>query len=292
MSPAELPERHAAATQRWVSDGWAGSMGYMTRDGAARANPRKILPEARSVVSLAINYYHTEDARPADGEWGKVAKYAYGRDYHRVIEKKLKKLTAFVRETLGAGVKAYVDTGPILEKAFAQQAGLGFFGKNTNIITRDFGSWVFLASLITDAELFYDRPHEGACGTCRLCIDACPTNALTGDYRMDATRCISYFTIESPGEAQKDVALAKGQGDWVFGCDICQDVCPYNRRAKTTTHEDLSSRRAGTWVDLKQLAAIPDDEAFTKHFEGSPVKRAKRIGLLANAAVISANRSV
>ncbi len=243
-------------------------MEYMTREPVRRAHPEKSLPSAKTVVSLALNYFHPEDEKPAAGRHGKVAKYAYGRDYHKVIEKKLKRLSAFVVEAGGEGteVKSYVDTGPILEKAFAQQAGLGFFGKNTNIITRNYGSWVFLASLITNLDLAPDVPHAGACGSCRLCIDACPTEALPGDYTIDATRCISYLTIEAKEEIP--AALAAGLGEWSFGCDVCQDVCPYNFRAKTTKEKEFyPEKKAGTWVDL--------DKAFAA--EGSPLKRAKRL---------------
>ena len=243
-------------------------MDYMRRDPRRRADPAKVLPSAKTVISLAVNYFHPEDPKPTHGSLGKVAKYAYGRDYHRIIEKKLKKLTRFVAECGGAGtqVKSYVDTGPVLEKAFAAQAGLGFFGKNTNIITRGYGSWVFLASLITNLELNSDAPHTGSCGSCRLCIDACPTDALLGDYTLDARRCISYLTIESREETPLE--LKEGMGEWSFGCDICQDVCPYNFRAKTTRHPELyPEKRAGTWIDLENVEIRP----------GSPLKRAKKI---------------
>ena len=243
-------------------------MEYMRRDPARRADPKKVLPSARTVISLAVNYFHPEDERPPDGIFGKVAKYAYGRDYHRILEKKLKKLARFVTEEGGAGtaVKYYVDTGPVLEKAFAQQAGLGFFGKNTNIITRDFRSWVFLASLITDLELEPDVPHAGSCGSCTLCISACPTGALLGNYELDARKCISYLTIESREETPPE--LKQEVGEWVFGCDICQDVCPYNFRAKTTRHAELyPEKRAGTWIGLEKTSIPP----------GSPLKRAKKL---------------
>ena len=172
ISEASLPEVHEQAVTRWVNNGFAGSMDYMVRNEKKRARPEEILPGARSVISLAVNYHHPEDHKPTDRPVGKVAKYAYGADYHKVIEKKLKSLSQFILTTGGEGtqVKSYVDTGPILEKAFAQQSGLGFFGKNTNLITRGYGSWVFLASLVTNLTLAIDQPHTGSCGSCRLCL--------------------------------------------------------------------------------------------------------------------------
>ena len=277
ISLAGLPSVHGEALERWIAEGHAGTMDYMTRDSVRRSDPGQILPGAKSVISLVVNYYHPEDPKPAVGKFGKVAKYAYGRDYHTFIQKKLKRLAKFIVGTAGPGtqVKTYVDTGPILEKAFAKESGLGFFGKNTNVITKEYGSFVFLASLITDLELVPDAPHTGSCGSCRICIDACPTQALLGDYRMDARRCISYLTIESKAPVPEE--LEKGVGEWAFGCDICQDVCPYNHKAKTTRHEDLYARRiAGSWLDLEEIAKIKSEEEFSLRFQGSPVKRAKK----------------
>ena len=290
ISGASLPEIHGEATDRWVKNGFAGSMDYMVRDGRKRAHPENSLPGAKSIISLVINYYHPEDPKPADRLVGKVAKYAYGTDYHKVIEKKLKRLATFIQETAGprTRVKTYVDTGPILEKAFAKEAGLGFFGKNTNIITKEFGSFVFLASLITNLELEADAPHTGSCGSCRICIDACPTGALLGNYQIDARRCIAYLTIESKEEIPEE--LKEGVGEWVFGCDICQDVCPYNYRAKATQHEEFYPlKKAGTWVDLETIKEIKTDEEFASAFQGSPLKRPKRKGLLRNAEVVLEN---
>lgn len=243
-------------------------MDYMKRDPGRRADLKGSLPSVKSVIALAVNYYHPEDPKPAGASPGKVAKYAYGADYHKLIEKKLKRLAAFVKEAGGPGTQAkfYVDTGPVLEKAFAERAGLGFFGKNTNIITRNYGSWVFLATLLTNLELEPDAPHTGSCGSCRLCIDACPTGALLGGHTLDATRCISYLTIESKEPVPE--VLREGVGEWVFGCDICQDVCPYNFRAKTTCHEELYPlKKAGTWLDMAKVELV----------SGSPLKRAKKL---------------
>ena len=296
ISAASLPEVHEHAMTRWVNNGFAGSMDYMVRNGKKRARPEEILPGARSVISLAVNYYHPEDPKPATkaSTVGKVAKYAYGADYHKVIEKKLKQLSQFILMTGGEGarVKSYVDTGPILEKAFAQQSGLGFFGKNTNLITKDYGSWVFLASLLTNLELEYDQSHTGSCGSCRICMDACPTGALLGNYEMDARKCISYLTIEDKTAvgAIHESPLQKQIGEWIFGCDICQDVCPYNFRAKVTRHEELyPEKRAGTWIDLEEISNMTTDEEFSRRFQGSPLKRPKRQGMRRNAETVLQN---
>jgi len=288
FSKAELPPLHGEALAKWVADGFHGTMGYMDRAGRDRSRPQDALASAQTVISLAVNYFHPDDPHPGTPA-GKVAKYAYGADYHDVIGEKLAKLAAFVLETGGPGteVKTYVDTGPILEKAFAREAGLGFFGKNTNLLTLSHGSWIFLASLLTNLELEAGVPHAGACGTCRLCIDACPTGALLGDYRLDARKCISYLTIESKEEPPAE--LKSGVGEWAFGCDVCQDVCPYNKKAKPTRHAELHERKiAGTWLALDELEAL-DDAAFRERFRGSPVKRAKRAGLLRNARTVREN---
>lgn len=293
IARARLPELHESAIESWLAKGYQGTMDYLERDGAKRAHPESSLPEALSVISLAINYHHPDDPKPEGIRVGKVAKYAYGRDYHKVISKKLKTLAAYIEEIGGetAKTRVYVDTGPILEKAFAKESGIGFFGKNTNIITRGFGSWVFLASVITNLELRADEPHLGSCGSCRLCIDACPTGALLGDYQMDARKCISYLTIESK-ESIPEILKPKLSG-WAFGCDICQDVCPYNFRAKTTQHEDLFPRKiAGTWIDLEEIKAMKEGGSFLEKFAGSPVMRTKLAGLQKSSeALLSVGKS-
>jgi epoxyqueuosine reductase len=266
FSVSELPAFYEQGLNRWIEKGHAGTMAYMARDPKRRSHSDQVLPSVRSVISLALNYYHPEDPKPENTRTGKVAKYAYGKDYHSIIEEKLKKLKSYIQEIGGEGteVKDYVDTGPVLEKAYAKEAGLGFFGKNTNIITREYGSWVLLASILTNLELEPDKPHAGSCGSCRICIDACPTDALLGNYEMDARRCISYLTIETKAPVPQE--LSSKFGDWVFGCDICQDVCPYNFRAKVTKEEELYPlKKAGTWIDLNPVQ-LPAQ---------SPLKRSK-----------------
>ncbi len=293
VSGTLLPEIHAQALERWLAQGFAGSMDYMARSGARRADAKSVLASAVSVISLALNYHHPEDVRPEGKKTGKVAQYAYGRDYHKVIEAKLKKFSQYILECGGNGteIKTYVDTGPLLEKAFAQAGGLGFFGKNTNIITRNFGSWVFLASVVTNLDLVADEPHTGSCGSCRICIDACPTGALLGNYEMDATRCISYLTIEAKEEPAAEIK--NKMGEWVFGCDICQTVCPYNFRAKTTRHEELYPNKiAGSWADLEKIETLSDQDQFVEMFRGSAVKRPKLKGMVRNAKIAAKNAGV
>ncbi len=266
FSVSKLPDVYEQGLNRWIEKGHAGTMAYMAREPKRRSSSDQVLPSVKSVISLALNYYHPEDPKPENAHVGKVAKYAYGQDYHLLIEEKLKKLKSYVLEIGGEGTEAkdYVDTGPVLEKAYAKEAGLGFFGKNTNIITREYGSWVLLASILTNLELVPDKPHAGSCGSCRICIDACPTDALLGNYEMDARRCISYLTIETKSPIPQE--LSAKFGDWVFGCDICQDVCPYNFRAKTTKEEQLYPlKKAGTWINLSPVH-LPSQ---------SPLKRSK-----------------
>jgi len=289
ISQALLPAFYGQALENWVEKGFAGSMGYMTRDAKRRSSVQEILPSAKSVISLAVNYYHPEDSKPEETTAGKIARYAYGADYHTVIESKLKLLSKFIHESAGSKtqVRFYVDTGPILEKAFARESGIGFFGKNTNIITRDYGSWVFLASIITNLDLTYDSPHLGTCGSCRRCIDACPTGALLGNYTLDAVRCISYLTIESKDEPPAE--LRERIGEWAFGCDICQMVCPYNSRAKNTREPGFLEKKAGSWLELEKIEKLNSDEEFQKMFQGSPLKRPKRKGLLRNIKTVQKN---
>lgn len=286
IAPARLEERHSSAYRRWLGDGFHAGMDYMARDPERRVDVTKTLPSARSVVSLALNYYRKPDAKP-ETPAGKVSKYAHGADYHKIIEKKLKRLARYIREELGGEAKTYVDTGPILERAYAQAAGLGFAGKSTNLITKEFGSWVFLASVITDLELEVDKPSTASCGTCRLCIDACPTQAIVESGRVDARKCISYHTIESREEIP--VEIASKMGEWIFGCDICQDVCPYNYRAKETKEPNFLQPIAGSWLSFQEAESLETDEQFKKHFQGSPVKRTKRSGLKRNIAAAHEN---
>lgn len=291
VASAELPARYGEFLSRWLGHGRHGEMAYMARAHQRRSDPREVLPGARSIISLAINYYPGDHGTPPDdrsGPYGRVARYAWGGDYHTLIEQKLAALADWLRaRTPEAQVRGYVDHGPVLERAVAQEAGIGFIGKNTMLITDACGSWVFLAELITTLQLEADRPQTSRCGSCRLCLDACPTGAIVAPYELDATRCISYLTIE----LKRDFSTSEraGIGDWLFGCDICQEVCPYNAPS-TTSDEPWFQGGVGPWLDAERTALLRSDEdmaplAFT------PLTRPKRAGLTRNARAVLENRS-
>jgi epoxyqueuosine reductase len=264
-------------------------MSYLSDRVEAYRSPSGVLEGARSVVMLAMNYSLGSARRPAPGE-GRVSRYAWGEaDYHDVLHRRLKELCGFVRQREPkAKVRGVVDTAPLLEREFAQLAGLGWIGKNTLLLNRQHGSWFFLAALLTDLELTYDSPHEvDHCGTCRACLDACPTDAFVAPYVLDATRCISYLTIELreaiPTELRPQV------GDWLFGCDVCQDVCPWNHRAPESDEPAFAPCEDLNPIDARALFEL-DDEAFRRRFRRTPMWRAKRRGLLRNAAIVLGNR--
>jgi epoxyqueuosine reductase len=257
----------------WLEQGRAGTMHYMEESPERRARPEELLPGARSVIAMAFAYGDDALADPSAGE-GRVARYTVGDDYHKTITKRLK---AFVRylEALSPEVrcKTFVDTGPLLERAFAQRAGLGFIGKNTMLITKGLGSWVFLASVITTLDLPADGPDTRTCGQCRLCIDACPTDALQKPYELDARLCISYLTIEQDSAIAEP--LREKTGPWMFGCDICQEVCPHN----------AVTGGPSPHLNLKEVLSIKTDDEFRERFGGTAFMRAGREGLLRNASL-------
>ena len=274
--PADPPE-HGAALRRWVEAGHAATMGYLERRLEERLDPRRVLPGARSVLCVALNYYQGE---PADASWRPVARYAWGRDYHDVIAPRLERLAAHLAEAGGARSRGYVDTGPVLERDLAARAGLGWVGKNTMLLHPRLGSWFFLGVLLTTAELARDAPLADRCGSCRACLDACPTGAFVAPYVLDARRCISYLTIEHRGDIDPD--LQPAMAGWQFGCDICQDVCPWNRKAPTTAEADFVPEAA--YPGAEAVSAM-DDADFRRHFAGTPILRAKAAGMRRNALI-------
>jgi epoxyqueuosine reductase len=280
IGPADPPE-HGAALRRWVEAGHAATMGYLARRLEERLDPRRVLPGARSVLCVALNYYQGE---PADASWRPVARYAWGRDYHDVIAPRLERLAAHLAEAGGARSRGYVDTGPVLERDLAARAGLGWVGKNTMLLHPRLGSWFFLGVLLTTAELASDAPLVDRCGSCRACLDACPTGAFVAPYVLDARRCISYLTIEHRGDIDPD--LQPGMAGWQFGCDICQDVCPWNRKAPTTAEADFVPEAA--YPGAEAVAAM-DDTDFRRHFAGTPILRAKAAGMRRNAVIYRKN---
>ena len=274
----------------WLSLGYAGEMTYLQRRRDAYSHPRHVLDGVRSLLMLGINY---STAEPEDSTcqpgFGKVSRYAWGADYHDIIHAKLAQLVCCLTE-LSPGYKSrgVVDTAPLLEREFAQLAGLGWIGKNTLLLNRDQGSWFFLAALLTDAELQYDQPYEAEyCGSCRACLDACPTQAFPQPFVLDATRCISYLTIELKDTVPEAL---RGHGtEWIFGCDICQDVCPWNHSVRPTETPDFAVMDKRHTMDLVALFDM-SDEQFRRLFRKTALWRAKRRGLLRNAAIVLGNQ--
>lgn len=278
ISKAEFLEEEAPRLEKWLTQNMHGEMRYMENHFDKRLDPTKLVDGAKSVISLLLNYY--PDTVQANNDAPRISKYAYGTDYHFVIKDKLKQLLAFIDEEIGeVSGRAFVDSAPVLDKAWAARSGLGWMGKHTNLITQQVGSFYFIAELIVDLDLVYDAPTTDHCGTCTACIDACPTQAIVEPYVVDGSKCISYFTIELKDNIPSEF---KGKfNDWMFGCDICQDVCPWNRFSKShkeplfNPHPELLTMTRLDWEELTQ-------ETFHKVFKKSAVKRTKFSGLKRN----------
>ncbi|MDK2972020.1 MAG: epoxyqueuosine reductase [Candidatus Sumerlaeota bacterium] len=272
----------------WLGEGRHGTMEWLARDPERRADPTLVLPGCRSVVVVAMNYLHPEEQEQRDASpAGKVSRYARGRDYHRVFEKALRKIARFLdaEGPEGTRSKPYVDYGPAMERVWAVRAGLGFAGKHTLLIHPEHGSWFFLGVILTTAEFAPSPPLAvaGGCGDCRRCIDACPTGAITEPWRFDARRCISYLTIEHDGAIEEE--LAEKMDGWVFGCDACQDVCPYNRkRAEVPDADRFAPRMAPAEWSLAEMMELTEEEV-ARRFTGSPLKRAGAEKLKRNARI-------
>ena len=283
ISQADFLEDEAPRLEQWLNQGHHGSMSYMERHFDKRLDPRLLVPGAKSVVSLLLNY-HT-DKKQADPKAPKISSYAYGKDYHFVIKEKLKELMQIIHREIGeVNGRVFVDSAPVMDKAWAAKSGLGWLGKNTNLISKKGGSFFFIAELIIDLELDYDTPVTDHCGSCTACIDACPTDALLQPYQIDGSKCISYLTIELKENIPTEF---KGQMDnWAFGCDICQTVCPWNRFA--TPHdepafepqEELLNLTKSEWQEMTSVV-------FNKVFKNSAVKRTKFEGLKRNIKFLS-----
>jgi epoxyqueuosine reductase len=281
------------AFRDWLERGFAAGMEYMTRRPELHAHPTKLVPYAASIITLAVNYYATDAPFAHESRYGRVARYAWGRDYHDVIRPRLETLARRIETLAGRELRyrCFVDAAPLLERAVAARAGLGFFGKNTNLLQAGRGSWFFLAEILVDLDLPTEVSSvKVSCGTCTRCLVACPTAAFAGAYQLDSRRCISYLTIENKGEIPRE--LREGLGEWVFGCDVCQDVCPFNRFSVDTAWPELEpTEGTGPRLDLDELLSIASDVEFRKRFSGTPLLRPKRSGLLRNAAVVAANVS-
>jgi epoxyqueuosine reductase len=269
--------------QEWFARGYHASMQWLERDRAKRLDVTNILPNAKSVICVALNYY-TPQQHSNDIAAGKISRYAWGDDYHEVLTGRLTKLFEFIQSQLpGVNGKLYVDTGPVMEKAWAVRAGIGWLGKHTNIITRNFGSWIFLGEILIDAELEYDTPVLDYCGTCTSCLDACPTGAIVQPYVLDANKCISYLTIEHRGALPKEIV--PDFQNWIYGCDICQDVCPWNGFQIETKEPAFQPRKENNAPKLTEVAELTQEE-FSSRFRKSPIKRTKHSGLTRNAKAV------
>ncbi|RIV25092.1 tRNA epoxyqueuosine(34) reductase QueG [Fibrisoma montanum] len=279
IARADFLEDEAPRLETWLKNGMHGQMDYMANHFDKRLDPRLLVDDAKSVLTLLLNYYPEQRLPEGDDDY-KLSKYAYGTDYHFVIKDKLKDLMAFIRTEIGeVGGRAFVDSAPVMDKAWAKRAGLGWVGKHTNLINREIGSYFFIGELILDLDLEPDSPMADYCGTCTRCIDACPTEAIVAPYVVDGSKCISYFTIELKEALPDDV---RGKfNNWVFGCDICQDVCPWNRFARPhqtpefAPHPDLTTFSRNDWEDITE-------EVFREVFRRSAVKRTKLEGLKRN----------
>ena len=281
---AESLEDEGRRLKEWLARGHHGEMGWMARDVHKRVDPREVFPQARSVVVVALNYFtpHQHQQSPATG---KVSRYAWGDDYHDVVKEKLVTLLAWIKEQEpSAEGKVCVDIQPVMDKAWAVRAGLGWLGKHSNVITQEHGSWVFIGELLLNLDLEHDRERvEDHCGTCTLCIDACPTAAITEPYIVDSNKCISYATIELRApELPEEMDLA----GWLYGCDICQDVCPWNRFEQATSEARFEPREGNVDVELDEVLEFTP-ESYAARYRGSAMKRAKLTGLQRNARVLT-----
>ncbi len=284
IAHAEPLGQEAEHLREWLSRGYQGTMEWMARTVAKRSDPLRILPDAKSVVCVAMNYF-TGERHSDDPHTGKISRYAWGDDYHDILTGKLKELNAWMEEEFRGSVnRIYVDTGPVMDKVWAQRAGIGWQGKHTNLITQDAGSWVFLGEVITTVGLDCDEPATDHCGTCTLCIEACPTGAIVEPYIVDSNLCLSYLTIEHRGPIEGEVR--KHFEGWIYGCDICQDVCPWNEKFSIETAEPRFAPRDGSQSPRLEEWSHFSQEEFSARFKGSPIKRTKREGIVRNAEIV------
>jgi epoxyqueuosine reductase len=290
VARAEPLARGAGRLREWQEAGMAADMGYMHRPVELLSDPRRLQKSARSVVSLGVSYYPGEHPENPGGG-GRVARYAWGKDYHTVIKERLRSLRVELEEALGCRIKAraFTDAVPLLERSAAQHAGLGFFGRNSCLINGELGSYFFIADLIVDLELEADAEGMGTCGRCARCMTACPTGAIKAPGVVDARLCISYLTIENRRGIPRE--LREAVGDWAFGCDVCQEVCPYNKRKATVSRwpEFSASSGAGPYLEITEVLDIRTDEGFEERFGETPLTRPGRAGLLRNCCVVAGN---
>lgn len=284
-----LPRLLLDRLSEWLRRGYHGTMAWIGRDPAKRADPRLVLPGCQSIVVVGLNYLtdHRADERPGHG---RIARYAWGRDYHKVFWDRLKQLEQQIRDLAPeAETRSYADTGPIMEKAWAERAGLGWIGKHSNLVSATHGSWLLLGEVLTTLPLDADEPATDLCGSCSLCIQACPTGAIVEPYVVDATKCISYWTIEWRGPREEiPPAIQQRMGNKIFGCDDCLDVCPFNLRAEPTTEPAFQPTPLALSPNLDALSML-DEAAFSSLFQQSPIRRTKLEGLRRNIAIAQQN---
>jgi epoxyqueuosine reductase len=277
ISKSGFLENEIGRFESWLKNNYHGKMSYMERNFDKRMDTRKLVDGSKSVISLLFNYYPSKEI---NNNSFKISKYAYGKDYHFIIKDKLKTLLSSIRNEIGEiDGRVFVDSAPIMEKAWAKKSGLGWIGKNTNLISKKTGSFFFIAEIIVDLELEYDNEVTDHCGSCTACLDACPTDALYEPYKIDASKCISYFTIELKEQFPND--LKKDFNDWIFGCDICQDVCPWNKFSRPNEEPLLNPLKEINQYSKKDWLELTD-EVFNVVFKGSPIERTKFNGLKRN----------
>ena len=284
IAKARFLEEEASNLEQWLKSGYQGEMSYLANNFDKRLDPTKLVEGAKSVISLSYNYFPDEEKTQRDDSY-KIARYAYGQDYHYVVKDKVKELLEYIREEIGeVGGRAFTDSAPVMERAWAEQSGLGWRGKNSLLLQRNKGSYFFLAELIIDLDLEYDYPFStDHCGTCTKCIDACPTNAIIDEKTVDGSKCISYFTIELKGSISN--SLKDSFEDWMFGCDICQEVCPWNRFSKPHKESQFEPDSRLLNYDKSQWREITQ-EVFSEIFKKSAVKRTKFTGLIRNISFL------
>lgn len=288
-SETAISERLFGLLTEWLRRGYHGAMAWIERAPNRRADPGLVLPGCRSIISLGVNYFIDQraDERP---ENGRIARYAWGRDYHKLFDTRLKQLEQVIhRMAPDAETRSYCDTGPVMEKAWAERAGLGWIGKHSNLVSAEYGSWLLLGEVLTTLELEPDEPATDLCGSCSLCVQACPTGAITEPYVVDAARCISYLTIELRGDDSViSHELQAGMGNRIFGCDDCLDVCPFNLRAEPTRESAFQPSPLTRSPNLHELSKL-DESTFTTLFQQSPIRRAKHRGFLRNIGIAQRN---
>ena len=288
--PLSLITRLFIRLSHWLAQRYHGTMAWMERDPERRSNPTKVLPGCQSIIVVGMNYFTNYDPDET-AQAGRIARYAWGKDYHDVMKTRLKQLEVYLHTQVpGIQTRSYVDTGPIMEKAWAQEAGIGWIGKHTNVVSTDYGSWLLLGEILTTLELEPDTPAVDLCESCSLCIQACPTNAIVEPYLLDAERCISYLTIEHRGELADIAPELRGKmGNRIFGCDDCLDICPFNVNSQPTQEPHFQPEPWTLHPQLSQLTSISQEE-FLSMTKGSPMRRPKYVGFIRNANIALQNQ--